>query len=110
MIEDRMTLTVSIQVTESQALALKAMFEYWNQLGDWGSSRYVGFMVDGDGNFKPKCVVTTSDPIRQLDDELRKLAVVQDEGGDRQYDFDSISYRISDDYAKYNDVGVITDE
>ncbi len=110
MIEDRMTLTVSMQVTESQALALKAMFEYWTFLGGVGGSRMVGFYVDGDGNFQPKCFVTTSAPIRELDDELRKLAVVEDDDGDRQYDFDSISYRISDDWKKYNDVGVIKNE
>ena len=110
MSNDKLTMTVSMRVTEAQALALQAMFEDWNYLSGIGSSRMVSFYADGDGNFHPKCSVTTSVPVRVLDDELRKLAVVQDENGARQYDFDPIAWRISDDYEKYNDVGVKTNE
>ncbi len=91
-----------MRVTESQALALKAMFEYWNYLSNIGGSRNVAFMVDGDGNFHPNCEVEVDPPIRELDDELRELAIVKDDGGDRTYDFDSVSYRISDDYKRFN--------
>lgn len=110
MSDEKILMTVSMQVTEAQAIALRAMFEYWTFLGGVGGSRMVGFYVDGDGNFQPKCFVTTSAPTRELDDELRKLAVVEDDDGDRQYDFDSIAYRISDDWEKYNNVGVISNE
>ena len=110
MSDKRITMTVRMQVTEAQALTLKAMFEYWNQLSGMGSSRMVGFYVDGDGNFHPKCDVELDTTIRELDDELRELAVVQDKRGEREYDFDPIAWRISDDYEKYKDVGVKTNE
>lgn len=93
--KQKVNLTVTMNVTIPQALALKAMFEYWNQLGNWGSSREVAFYVDGDGNFQPKCEVTTDVELPELTDELRQLAITLDDDGDRLYDCDSISYHLN---------------
>lgn len=83
-----------MEVTAAQALALKAMFEYWSYLGNIGSSRMVSFMVDGDGDFHPNCVITTEKEIPELTDELKKLAVVEDKDGARKYDYDNIAWKI----------------
>lgn len=45
---ERLEMTVKMQVTPAQALALQAMFQHWNRLASWGSSRMIGFFVDGD--------------------------------------------------------------
>jgi threonine aldolase len=89
---DRIEMTVKMQVTESQALALQAMFEYWNVLASMGSSRDVGFYCDGDGNFKPECNISFSETITTLTDEMRKIAVREERDGNRVYDFDSIAW------------------
>jgi hypothetical protein len=94
---EKVKMTVNMEVTIPQALALQAMFAYWNLLANVGSSRYVSFFVDGDGNFHPKCDVTYDKPIPFLTDELRDLAVVKDNGGDRTYDFDPIAWEINHD-------------
>lgn len=92
---DRIELNVKMQVTVPQALALQAMFEHWNRLGSIGSSRMIGFYVDGDGNFQPKCEVTTSVPIPQLTDDLRQAAMVSNDGnGTVDFDFDGIAWKL----------------
>lgn len=101
--DDRLTMTVTMTVTEPQALALRTMFEYWNYLGRVGSSRTVGFMCDGDGNFQPKCKLSFSRPIQELTDTLRKYAVVSDDDGDRIYDFDRIGWSIHHGKNCYTD-------
>ena len=90
-----MKMKVEMEVTIPQALALQAMFEYWNWLGGIGSSRNVAFYCDGDGNFQPHCKVSCDTEIPELTDELRKLAVVEDVDGDRVYDFDPVAWRIN---------------
>lgn len=97
MIKEKVNLTVKMNVTIPQALALKAMFNYWNQCGNWGMTRQVGFYVDGDGNFQPKCEVTCDKEIPELTEELAKLAISIDSQGDRLYDFDSIACEIEKD-------------
>lgn len=94
---ERLTMTVSMQVTEPQALALQAMFRYWNTLGAMGSSRDVAFFVDGDGNFRPNCQWMFSHKIAELTPELAKLAIVEDKNGNRKYDFDPIAWQINTD-------------
>lgn len=64
--KERSVLTVSFQVTPSQALALEAFFEMWNDLASMGCSRDVSFFVDGDGNFKPRCTIAHSEEIKEL--------------------------------------------
>lgn len=90
-------MTITMQVTESQALALQAMFAHWNTLSSMGSSRNVAFMVDGDGNFHPKCLVSYSKNISKLTDELKEAAVSNDDGnGNVTFDYDGIAWRLMD--------------
>ena len=91
---DRLKLTVQMDVTEAQAVALRAMFEYWTYCGRIGRSREVAFYVDGDGNFQPRCVVTTDKPVPELTDELRELAIARDTNGSRTYDFDQVAWKL----------------
>lgn len=94
---DRYKMTVTIDVTESQALAMQSMFEYMENLGNAGSSRKVAFYADGDGNFKPHPVITYDKPLaHELTDEMRKISVVEDMDGDRVYDFDPIGWKLRD--------------
>lgn len=93
---ERLTMTVTMQLTESQALAMQAMFKYWNQLASMGSSRMVGYFVDGDGNFKPNCQVLLSHKITELTPEIAKAAIVEDDSGNRNYDFDPVAWMLSD--------------
>jgi hypothetical protein len=97
MMSERIQMTVNMEVTIPQALALQAMFKYWNRLASIGSSRYVSFLVDGDGNFHPKCEFSFSDPIPELTPDLEALAVVSETNGDRIYDFDAIAWNIRDE-------------
>ena len=94
---ERLEMTVRMQVTPAQALALQAMFKHWNRLAGWGSSRMIGFFVDGDGNFKPKCEMVFSEPLPELTDELAKAAIVSDDGnGTLNFDFDGVAWRLHD--------------
>lgn len=96
----RIKINVEMDVTPGQALALEQMFKYWNRLTSAGSSRQVGFFVDGDGDFHPNCKVIFSEEIKHniSEDELRKLSISIDDGGNRLYDYEDISYRMSEDY------------
>lgn len=94
---DRIKLTVEMDVTVPQALALKAMFMYWNQLASMGGTREVAFYVDGDGNFKPNCKVTTDQEIPELTDEMRTKAIIHDTSGDRVYDYDPIAWMLHEE-------------
>lgn len=94
MTSERKTLVVTMEVTASQALALQAMFNHWRRLGAVGCSRNVSFMVDGDGNFKPKCQVLnpfagTYDP--GIEENASELAT---EDG-LHYDFDAVAAAMS---------------
>ena len=94
---DKIEMTIKLQVTEPQALTLQAMFEYMNQLGCAGASRYVAFYADGDGNFQPKPDITFDQPVRPLTDEMREAAIVEDDDGNRKYDFDGIAWKLHED-------------
>ena len=91
---ERINMTIEMEVTVPQALALQSMFKYWNYLGRIGASRKVAFYVDGDGNFKPNSKVSFNENIIELTSEMEELAIVQDKGGDRVYDFDPIGWYI----------------
>lgn len=97
---DKLTMTVTMQVTPAQALALQAMFDYWTQLGAMGSSREVGFYCDGDGNFRPKCQYLFSAELPELTAEMRKSAIIRDNNGDRLYDYDPIAWKVRDYYGE----------
>jgi hypothetical protein len=99
-------MTITLQVDEAQALAVQAMLKCWNSLGSMGSSRYVAFYVDGDGNFKPKATWVYSRPISELTDAMNTKAhayvnveaapkradgsVIYEVGCDHAFDFDGI--------------------
>lgn len=93
---ERIEMTVKMQVTPAQGLALQAMFEHWNKLSAWGASRDIAFFVDGDGNFHPKAQISFNEEIPPLTDELRKLAVKRDAGDECElsFDFDSIAWKL----------------
>ena len=88
-------MTVTMQVKPAQALALQTMFEHWNLLSNIGSSRMIGFFVDGDGDFHPKCEIEYSEPVPELTNQLRQAAVVSDLEGKRMFDYDGIAWRIN---------------
>ncbi len=100
----KIKMTVTMDVTIPQALALQAMFEYWNGLGNAGATREVAFYTDGDGNFHPNAQFEFSEEIPMLNDTLRELALVDkdDSGTDRYgspmalFDFDSIAWKIGE--------------
>jgi len=98
MSEARHKLTVTMDVTEAQALALQAFFEYWNTLAALGGSRAVAFNVDGDGDFKPNCQVTVDPPTVPLTPRLKRLAVASDNLGNRFYDYDGIAVDLDDEH------------
>jgi len=95
---NRITMTVTMEVTIPQALALQAMFKYWNFLSAIGSSRSVGFFVDGDGNFHPKCKMSfdnlNGQYLPELTEELEKLATIADNHGDKTFDYDGIAWKL----------------
>jgi hypothetical protein len=58
------TMMITLEgVTIPQAIALTKMFEFMQALGNVGSSRWVGFFSDGDGNFRPKVKVNYPVPL-----------------------------------------------
>lgn len=93
----RITMTIEMDVSVAQALTLQAMFDYWNALASMGSSRFVAFYCDGDGDFRPKCRTSFSAPIPELTAELRQIAVVDENNGNRKYDYDPIAWTVYHD-------------
>lgn len=92
----RIKMTVEMDVTVPQALALEAMFKHWNRLSSWGSSRMIPFYVDGDGDFHPNAVCTYSETIPELTQELEQLAMVEnDNNGQVSFDYDAIAWKIN---------------
>ena len=75
----KIKMTVEFEVDKAQALALQHMFEFWTALGQQGSSRWVAFDCDGDGNFQPNCKVSFSEPIDGLTEEIRRATVIDND-------------------------------
>lgn len=95
---EKIKMKVEMEVTIPQALALQAMFKHWNRLGSWGSSRFISFFVDGDGNFRPNASWFFSERIPELTEELETAAIVEDDGnGNLKFDFDSIAWKLRED-------------
>jgi len=103
----KIEMTVTLNVTVPQALALQAMFDHWNSLSSMGASRQVSFYVDGDGNFHTHAQCKFSEEIPELDNHLRDLAELSDDnsGVDRfgspmaSFDYDTIGWRLGDGYG-----------
>jgi len=105
---EKIKMTVIMNVTIPQAITLKNMFEYYNALSSRGSSRYVAFYADGDGNFHPKCEISFDDEIgkmiKELADKLSQnsdekkynFGIVEDKNGNRKYDFDPVAWALND--------------
>jgi len=95
---ERIKMTVEMDVTVPQALALQAMFKHWNFLGNVGASRMIGFYVDGDGNFNPKSKCNFSESIPELTDELFKSAICEKQSPSDEYDinfdFDGVAWKL----------------
>lgn len=51
---DEVFFTVKCTMRRSWAIAFMSMLKRMQYLGAIGSSRYVAFHADGDGNFRPK--------------------------------------------------------
>ena len=92
-----MKMKIEMDVTVPQAVTLREMFNYWNRLAGIGSSRYVAFYVDGDGNFHPHVTMSFSEELPELTKDELGHAVVEPRAydvreGDRFYDFDPIEW------------------
>lgn len=72
---ERREVVIRASVTQAQALALTLMLETWNRLASIGSSRFVAFYADGDGNFHPKATIEMPAEFGVLNDEMRKAAL-----------------------------------
>lgn len=96
---ERFRMTVTLAVTEPQALALWAMFKHWNRLGGVGASRMVSFYCDGDGDFHPHAEVSFDREVTKLTPELEALAVVSKETDEwqRKFDYDPIAWKLYHD-------------
>ena len=99
MSDERYSMTIELKgVTRAQAIALHAMFRLWRQLGMEGSSRYVGFFVDGDGNFRPDIEARFSaDPYDGLTAE--QIGTLHDEAEVHKkepimFDFDPVAWSL----------------
>ena len=92
---DRSRMSVTFDVTEPQAIALRAFFEQWNHLSCIGGSRFVAFYADGDGDFHPYCQITMPMNVCRMNDteEMRKLASNK-ETDYLQFDYDPIAWAI----------------
>lgn len=93
--KNRKKFTVEMDVTEAQAVALSAFFKSWNSLSGAGVSRFVSFYVDGDGNFRPKCQVSSDWDLKDRE-SLEVLARIEPERDIERYDYDAISSAIRD--------------
>lgn len=99
MVDGRREVVIRANVTEAQALALELMCETWNRLGSWGSSRFVAFYADGDGNFQPKARIEKPPEFRELTDDMRKAALKITSEPMRELhaiDFDPIAWKLRD--------------
>lgn len=92
----RRAMTVSMEVTEPQALTLAIMFERWNKLAGMGGSRWVSFFVDGDGDFHPKCQWSSGWDL-VLDDAIREAAEPSEHKSLRvcSFDYDGVGWLLT---------------
>lgn len=106
--DDKIQMTVTMEVKESQAVALQEFFKCWNSLASMGSSRMVSFYVDGDGDFKPNCQISFSKepevlslPEEQLKFILNGARISKDGEEPIAYDYDSVAWRMRTLKFKY---------
>ncbi len=97
---NRLQMTVTLQVTPAQALTLQTMFNHWNYLSNIGSSRKSSFFVDGDGSFHPKCEMSFSEPIPEMTDKIKYAAMEVNQNGNTIFDFDNVATLLNNTDAK----------
>ena len=93
--DKKIKMTVEMDVTIPQGLALQAMFEMWNIHSEIGASKRISFFCDGDGNFHPKCKITFNKKMPKLTDKLKTLAIVKNTPQEIVYDYDPMSWEIN---------------
>jgi len=80
-------------LTKAQAIAIEDMLGIWMALSSAGSSRWVSFYADGDGNFHPKILVNGRKPQTTMLGDPRtrwkRFNEIHDEG--YFIDFDAIA-------------------
>ena len=88
--ETRIDMTVTFPaVTVAQAAALRALFEQMRVLGSIGSSRWVCFYSDGDGNFRPRPTYVFSAHADVVNEWSEGAGAY--EGNEYRVDFDAIA-------------------
>ena len=93
---NKRTLTVVIEnVTEAQEIALNDLFATWQQLGNWGSSRWTAFFADGDGDFRPKITIN-GEKAKFTDLMPREEMWKEGPHGEYRIDFDWIGWRLQE--------------
>lgn len=95
------TLEIKLEnLTDAQAIAVEEMLAVWQSLSSIGSSRYVAFFADGDGNFHPKISVNGERP-RYKAKELGIEFKEQRECKDAYWiDFDPIAWKLRESSDK----------
>ena len=89
-----MKLNIEIDnLTEAQAEAFESMLQQYVSLSSIGSSRWVTFFVDGDGNFHPKITVNGHSPVLSKHLDLKEIWV----DNECRIDFDTIATRTGRD-------------
>lgn len=94
---EKRKMTVTFDVDEAQAVALKIFFDQWRRLGGMGASRWCAFYVDGDGPFQPRCKIESEWPLPEISDEMLNRALIKREFLNEEmaldgffYDFDGL--------------------
>ena len=89
---ERTTVTVTLELTAEQRIALEDMLATWNFLGSAGASRWTAFYADGDGNFQPRATIDGRKPeYTALITEAQKW-----QGDEYRIDFDAIGWALHD--------------
>ena len=92
--DKKIKMTIEMDVTVSQGLALQAMFENWNYLSSIGASKRVAFFCDG-GNFHPNCKIKFNKKMPKMTDKIKKTAIVKITNQEIVYDYDPIAWEIN---------------
>lgn len=80
-------MTVTMNVTEHQALALQAMFESWNNNSLWENDKVIGFYINGSGDFYPECKCEFERELTPLSDEELKAIRMQGQSTNHHFDY-----------------------
>lgn len=91
-----MVITIT-NIHQAQAIAIKKMLDSWVSLGNVGSSRYVAFFADGDGDFHPDIKVKTSVPLPESERDIKWVHAKFENGNSDEVgiiDYDAIAWEI----------------